>query len=474
MRSLPASQLASFPAVLANPIVQGLRTRLGEAQQKQSRLGDTLGERHPDMVALRAEIAASEDKLRAEIGSVLRSVESEYRTALQQEQKLQAGLESAKSEALVQNRKAVEYAILKREVETNQQLLKELMGRSQETGLESGLNSELKSTNIRIVEKAEVPRIALTPQRLKNYQIALLIGIGLGIGLAILFEHMDNTLKTPEDVKNYLGLPFLGMVPDVAARTSVSVLRPSPLILKNPGSAVAEAYRVLRTNLIFTSAEGTGRALLVSSASPGEGKTTTVANLASSLAQNGARVLAVDGDLRRPTMHQHFGIAKTPGLSDLIVGKCKASEAIQVTRFKGLQVLPCGYVPPNPAELLGSASMKEVLLALRSHYDWVLIDTPPILGMADTPVLCPLVDGVVLVVGAEISGRPAIERAVDQILGVGGKITGVVLNKVDLERNSYYYGQYYGEYYRSYYAEGAGRPAQRPAVASGPRPVRRA
>src|SRR6185436_12855387 len=167
MRSLPASQLASFPAVLANPIVQGLRTRLGEAQQKQSRLGDTLGERHPDMVALRAEIAASEDKLRAEIGSVLRSVESEYRTALQQEQKLQAGLESAKSEALVQNRKAVEYAILKREVETNQQLLKELMGRSQETGLESGLNSELKSTNIRIVEKAEVPRIALTPQRLK-------------------------------------------------------------------------------------------------------------------------------------------------------------------------------------------------------------------------------------------------------------------------------------------------------------------
>jgi capsular exopolysaccharide synthesis family protein len=173
-------------------------------------------------------------------------------------------------------------------------------------------------------------------------------------------------------------------------------------------------------------------------------------------------------------MHQHFAIAKTPGLTDLIVGKNKASEAIQVTRFKGLQVLPCGYVPPNPAELLGSASMKEVIQALREHYDWVLIDTPPILGMADTPVLCRLVDGVVLVIGAEISGRPAIERALDQITGVGGKITGVVLNKVDLERNSYYYGQYYGEYYRSYYAEGAGRPAERPRSVSGPRPVRRA
>jgi capsular exopolysaccharide synthesis family protein len=214
---------------------------------------------------------------------------------------------------------------------------------------------------------------------------------------------------------------------------------------------------------------------VVSSANPGEGKTTTVANLASSLALNGAKVLAVDADLRRPTMHQHFGLPKTPGLSDLIVGKCQASESIQATRFKGLQVLPCGYVPPNPAELLGSTAMKQVVDALRSHYDWVLIDTPPILAMADTPVLCPLVEGVILVVGAEVSGRPAIQRAVDQITSVGGKILGVVLNKVDLERNSYYYGQYYGEYYRSYYAEGAARQtrAHPETVRPGPRPVRR-
>ena len=289
----------------------------------------------------------------------------------------------------------------------------------------------------------------------------------MGIGLTVFFEHIDNTLKTPEDVKEHLGLPFLGMVPDVGVKTANTSARPSPLILKNPQSAVAEAYRVLRTNLIFSSAETSGRALVVTSANPGEGKTTTVANLASSLALNGAKVLAVDADLRRPTMHQHFGIPKTPGLSDLIVGKCQASEAIQTTRFKGLQVLPCGYVPPNPAELLGSAAMKQVVEALRSHYDWVLIDTPPILAMADTPVLCPLVEGVILVIGAEVSGRPAIQRAVDQITSVGGKVLGVVLNKVDLERNSYYYGQYYGEYYRSYYAEGASR---QPRAAAGTEP----
>lgn len=469
IRSLPAWQVASFPVAFANSVVQSLRGKLSDLQQEQSRLAQSLGEKHPDMVRVRSEIASTEEKLRAEVQAVVRSSESDYRAAAQQEARLEAALETAKKEALAFNRKGAEYGVLKREAESSQQLVKDLMSRTKEAGLQT----ELKSTNIRIVEKAQPPGGPSSPRRMRNYQMALLIGLALGIGLAVLFEHWDNSLKTPEDVKQHLGLPFLGMVPDVGARSGAgNVPRPSPLILKNPSSAVAEAYRVLRTNLIFSSAESLGRVLLVSSANPGEGKTTTVANLAASLALNGARVLAVDGDLRRPTMHQHFGIAKTPGLTDLIVGKCKASEAIQITRFKGLQVLPCGYVPPNPAELLGSASMREIVKAFRSHYDWVLIDTPPILAMADTPVLCPVVDGVILVIGAEISGRPAIQRAVDQILGVGGKITGIVLNKVDLERNSYYYGQYYGEYYRSYYAEGAGRKSP-DRVAAGPRPFRR-
>jgi capsular exopolysaccharide synthesis family protein len=178
-------------------------------------------------------------------------------------------------------------------------------------------------------------------------------------------------------------------------------------------------------------------------------------------------VLAIDADLRRPTIHQHFGLGKTPGLSDLIVGKCRPSEAIHKTQFPGLQVMPCGYVPPNPTELLGSASLREILAALKTHYDWILIDTPPVLAMADTAVLCPLVDGMALVVGAEQSTRPAVMRAIDQIRSVNGHMLGVILNKVDFERNSYYYGQYYGEYYRSYYAE----KHEEPKVA--PRPIRR-
>jgi capsular exopolysaccharide synthesis family protein len=472
LRNLSPAAVASFPAVMANPVVQGLKGQLADLHKEEARLSDSLGDKHPDMIKVRSEIRATEDKMRSEMRSVVQAAEADYHTAASQESSLQQNLDAVKQEAMGVNRKAIEYGVLRREVDGNQQMYKDLLTRTKQTGLET----ELETTNIRVVEKAEVPRGPISPQRTRNYQLAVLLGLLLGIGLVLIFEHFDNTLKTPEDVKEHLGLPFLGMVPDVGVRqTSSSAPRTgvSPLILKNPQSAVAESYRVLRTNLIFSSAENQGRAIVISSANPGEGKTTTVANLASSLALNGAKVLAVDADLRRPTMHHHFGIPKTPGLSDLIVGKCQASQAIQATRFKGLQVLPCGYVPPNPAELLGSAHMRQVVDALRTHYEWVLIDTPPILAMADTPVLCPLVDGVVLVIGAEVSGRPTIQRAVDQIQGVGGKIIGIVLNKVDLERNSYYYSQYYGEYYRSYYAEGATYRRAAGEGRPGPRPVRR-
>jgi polysaccharide biosynthesis transport protein len=451
LKQLPQSQLETHPQVLSSPLVAGLRSQLLELQRKQTQLSETLGDRHPDMLEVKRQLRGVEDKIRAELDNVLRAMETEVQAARQQEASLQASLEGAKHEALEINRKAIDYSVLKREVDSSQELYDGLMKKSKATDLES----ELKATNIRIDERAETPLAPFLPDRAKNYQLALLIGLGLGLGLCFLFEHLDNTFKTPDDIKQHLGLPFLGMVPDVNAKSSgPTPARTSPLILRSPKSAVAEAYRVLRTNLIFSSADrSSGRILAISSANPGEGKTTTVANLAASLAINGARVLAVDADLRRPTMHQHFGLTKTPGLSDLIVGKAKPSEAIHKTQFGGLQVMPCGYVPPNPTELLGSASLREILAALRTHYDWVLIDTPPILAMADTSVLCPLVDGLAVVVGAETSSRPAVQRALDQIQSVNGRLIGVILNKVNFERNSYYYGQYYGEYYRSYYAD---------------------
>lgn len=461
LRSSPPSQWENIPVVLANPAVQALRARLAEMQREQGRLAESLGDKHPDMVKLKGEIRSLEEKIQTEVQGVVQSLEGAVLAVRQQETTLEDSLEAAKKEGLELGKRNVEYMLLKREVESNQALMQDLMSKAKTTGLES----ELRATNVRLVEKADYPRAPFSPQRTRNYQLAVLIGLGLGIGLAVLFEYLDNTVKTPDEVKNELGLPFLGMVPLVELRPGVGNVQ--RMMTENPQSTVAESYRLLRTNLLFSSPEAAGLTVVFSSASPGEGKTTTVANLAASLAQNGARVLAIDADLRRPTLHQHFAVHKAPGLSDLIVGKSQSSDAIQVTRFKGLHVLPCGYIPPNPAELLGSPNMKNALLAFRKLYDWVLVDAPPILAMADTSVLSPFADGLVLVVAAEATTRPAIHRAIDQIQGVGGKLLGVVLNKVNLERNSYYYSQYYGEYYRSYYADGG-------AKREGPKAVKRA
>jgi polysaccharide biosynthesis transport protein len=462
MRGVGPAQLAAFSQISSSGGVQAARARISALQAEQARLSETLGERHPDMVAVRGEIRQAEDKLHAEVRAALRAFESEVQSARAREAALQGNLDRARTRAANVGSSSAELFALKREVEIHRQLYQTLNERRKETGLEK----ELTATNVRIVEKAEKPGAPFSPNRTRAYQLALLVGLALGIGLTLLFENFDNTVRTPEDVKA-MNLPFLGMIPAVVPPAGATA--PRPAALRQPDGPVAEAYRVVRTNLLFSTVGEGGRALVVTSTNPGEGKTTTAANLALSLAANGARVLVVDADLRRPTLHQHFGISKTPGLSDVIVGKRQISEAILTPRGKGFHVLPCGYVPPNPAELLGSQVMREIVNALKTRYDWVLIDTPPVLAMADTPVLCPYVDGVILVVASEASSRPAVQRAVDQLASVGGTIIGAVLNKVDLKRNSYYYSQYYGEYYRSYYAE----PESRPVVAAGPRPIRR-
>jgi polysaccharide biosynthesis transport protein len=455
------------PAVAANTsaAVQAARSRLADLQREETRLSETLGDKHPDMVKVRADIRAAEDKVQAETRAYVQSLDSAIQAAKQQETMLQENLDSARAQAPERSAESVELTILKREVENNQALLQDLQNKAATAGIET----EVRATNVRIMEKAGYPGAPFSPNRRRNYQLALLIGLGLGVGLTVLLDYMDTTVRTPDDVKA-LGISFLGMVPDTPT-TSGTTAGTTRILSDSAQSAAAEAYRVLRTNLIFTAVGRTGSVVVVSSANPTEGKTTTTANLGVSLALNGARVLLVDADMRRPALHQYFGAQKAPGLSDLIVGKAQVADAAQATRFKGLQILSCGYIPPNPSELLGSANMKALLEAFRVHYDWVLIDSPPILAMADTPVLCPLTDGMVLVMRAESTNTQSVLRAVDQVTGIGGKFLGAVLNRVDLRRNSYYYAQYYGEYYRNYYAEDSRK--KRPVPVARP-PARRA
>jgi capsular exopolysaccharide synthesis family protein len=449
VRSTPPSELGSLPVVIENPVVQGMKARLAELRDEERKLSETLGERHPDLLSLQDRIAAKESELREETSAIVRSVEAAYETAVQQEARLGEELATAKALAFAQERTTLRSAVLEREVESRRSLLRELTARAQQTSLEA----QLRFTNLRIVERAEPPRVPVLPRRAFNYQLALLIGLGLGVGLAVLVGRIDDTVKTPDDIAQLLGLPFLGMVPAVDQD-----LAPEPgprlAVARAPQSAVAEAYRVVRTNLIFRAPAKRGQVVVMSSSSPGEGKTTTLANLAVSLAQNGARVLAIDADLRRPTLHAHFGLESAEGLSDVLSTAEPRPLPLRETDIPGLRLLSSGRIPENPAELLGSASLRGLLEAERERYDWILIDAPPILAMADAPILSALADGLVMVVWSEHCTRPALKRSLEQVRGVGGKLTGVVLNRVDLKRNAYYYGQYYGEYYRRYYAEG--------------------
>ena len=433
----------SFPAVVANDYIQKLKSELGDLQRQQAQLNEKYGDRHPEMIKIRSAVQSTQAKLDLEVSKVVQSVQSEYQAALAQERSLVGALDSQKGEALSLNRKGIEYSVLNREAESNRQVYEALLQRTKETGI----SGELKASNIRVVDTAEVPRWPILPRRQTDLTTAALSGLVLAIGLVFLFEYFDNRIKSPQELRAHLGLSFLGMVPAIDASG------PS-LVSGGVPPHFAEAIRNVRTNVLFSSADEGVRTIVVTSAGPGEGKSLFSANLSVSLAQAGQRVLHVDADMRRPRVHEIFEFSQEPGLSNLLVGDCKPSEAVRkVTGIPGLAVLPAGMIPPNPAELLGSKRFDEYFATLSEHFDYVIIDSPPVLAVADASILANTASGVVFVVGADQTSRHAARAAIDQLHAVQAHVIGAVLNRVDLEHNPYYYSTYYRKEYSRYYAQ---------------------
>jgi capsular exopolysaccharide synthesis family protein len=275
--------------------------------------------------------------------------------------------------------------------------------------------------------------------------LSLPVGLLLAVGLAFFFEYLDNRIKRPEEIPQHLGLPFLGMVPAVRKQPQ------SPLINSAVAPNFIESFRSLRTNLIFSSAEPGSRSLVVTSTAPAEGKTLVASNVALALALSGERVILIDGDMRKPRVHEVFGKAQKPGLSNVLVGTAKAGDAVHKTAVPGLWVIPAGECPPNSAELLGSKRCKDFMASLSEHFDWVIIDTPPVMAATDAAVVAHRVSAVLFVVGAEMTARSAAQWAIAQLEHAKAKFAGVVLNRVDLQNNSYYYSDYYRREYSDYY-----------------------
>jgi capsular exopolysaccharide synthesis family protein len=434
--------LDTFPAILANSFIQQQKSELAELQRQQAQLAEKLGPNHPDMVKVASAIRTAEAKIQGEVGKVVQAMQNDYQRSVINERSLAQALEQQKREALELNRKGSEYGVLSRDATSNRQIFESLMQRTKETAI----SGELRTSNIRIVDTAETPRRPSSPNTRNNLLIGLVTGTILGVGLAFFFEYLDNRIKSPEELTRHLGMPFLGMIPALFDHNASA-----PLISTAVPANFSESFRTLRTSILFSTAEEGLRSLVVTSTGPGEGKTLVATNLAVGLAQAGMRVLLIDADMRRPRVHMVFDKSRQPGLSNVLVGTAKFSETVHATTVPGLWMVSAGAYPPNPSELLGSKRFADLVASLGAHFDWAIIDTPPVMAVTDSSIVAHLTTGVVFVVGAEMTSRYAAQRAVEQLGRGHAKFLGAVLNRVDLQHNAYYYAEYYRREYSDYY-----------------------
>ncbi len=372
-------------------------------------------EKHPEIISIRSEIESVKEKI-----------------------------ESEKSKELSSKDKEIQYNILKRDVATSRELYEALLKRVGETELTGGL----KTTNIRIIDKASVPKDPFKPNKKKNLIMAFFLGIVIGAGLSFFIESLDQTVKTPEDVNNHLKIPLLASIPLPLEKDDKNI-QIEFISSERPHSTISEAYRSLRTSIMFTAIEHKRKSILFTSCGPQEGKTTTAINMAIVMAQAGEKTLLIDADLRQPRIEHCFGVNKEHGLSEVLSGSEKCEAAILQTDIKNLEIITCGVIPPNPSELLGSAKMDNLLKELSEKYDRIIIDTPPVLAVTDAVVLSSKVDGAILVVRSGETNQNAAAKVKEIIQSVGGsKLLGCVLSMVETGKSggSYYYYHYYGKY----------------------------
>jgi capsular exopolysaccharide synthesis family protein len=438
-----------YPVIATNPGVMEAKTRLNDLMAERARLSSRYLPGHPDLIKVEGQIESARAALVAQRARVIESARNDYEAAIQEEHSFSGQLESQKGAAMDLDRKSGAYLVLQRQAETNRQVYQSLLQQQKELRVVS--NS--RTNNVQVMDRAETPGAPFSPNSRRDWFTAIVAGLIVALGLAFGLEYLDDTVKTPDDVTGRLRLPMLGLVPTVPTKRV-------PLLSETVPDDFGEAFRSLRTSLVFTASADGPRVVAVTSSQPLEGKTTTACNLGIVLALGGARVLLVDADMRRPGMHTVIGVPNEVGLSHLLVGQARVRDAVQKTSEQNLFVISAGRIPPNPSELLTSDRMNALVENLRSGpFDWVIIDTPPVLAVTDAVLVTRSVGSVVFVIGSEMTRRVHAERAIETLAAGRPKSIGAVLNRVDLNRNKYYYSRYYGYHYQNYYGSGSKKSA---------------
>jgi len=448
----------ALPSILENKLIQELKQNYIQLETQYTKLSETFKPHHPEIIRLKNQMETVEKSLNLETAKIIAGMKNEYESSLRKESLIRNAFAEQKHQAMAMQQKSIQYNILKREAETNKELYKNLLQRVKELGISAGFHG----SNIQIVDYSEKPKGPYKPYHQRKVLLAAVIGLFLGIGFTFLLEYFDNTVKTPEEVDQRFQLPFLGSVPEISCekrnqlserKSSSRPFLPVELVMcSQPRSILAEAYRNIRTSLLLSFSERPPQRILVTSPSPLQGKTTTLINTAISLSQTGARVLIIDGDMRKPRIHKVFGDRNRLGLSDCLSGGAELTSVIRKSEIKNIYYIPAGPIPPNPSELLGSALFREMMQVLSQRFDHILIDAPPVLGFADSIVLSSAVDGVILVILFGKTQKMVLQRAKDGLLNANAKILGVVINRVNMDLNGY--KDYYGPYHYYYGEEG--------------------
>lgn len=469
-RTLENKNSQRLSKIIDNEAVQRLKASLNVLEARQTQLSTVFKPDHPRILELKQQINEAEQRLDREIGNIVHATESDYVAARAREEALEAEAAQQQRLALELKELGVQYWILQSDADSNRTLYDSVLKRLKETNV----SGDVPVSNIQIRERAELPLVPSSPRVLRNLSLSAALGLFLGAGLVFFLRYLDSSVKTAREVWQAVAVPTLGVVPHLSslqprayglkhARTpaithsgqadAAPVSRELALV-HHPFSMISECYRAIRAALMLSQAGKPPQVVLLTSALPGEGKTVTTLNLGIALAQSGRKVLVIDADLRRGRCHELLNVRNHRGLTNVLTGSLAVEESIQPTPVDGLSLLSVGSRPPNPAELLGSSNMRELLVQLRQHFDFILIDSPPVIAVSDAMELSVMCDGVLMVIRAQQTSIETARRSMHRLKAVQARVLGAVLNGVDMHSPDYAdYGSYFKDGYGAAEAE---------------------